>query len=90
MNISEFIRAYQSGAIRKDAAWRMYDFEKRISKNTAHKALKKLGYGGQEYSMAIAAFTADYNLRNPAAILSMWWNWHRVATGQVSKFPLRQ
>lgn len=88
--IHAFVRKYKDGSLQQDITYRAYDLESIVTGYKAQKALRQLGYRSGDFGIDKAAFTNDFKVTNAVDVLAMWWVWHRLCTGRISRAKLRE
>lgn len=91
MTFKEFLHAYQTNALDRDAAWRAYDIPAAVKPGHIRSALKalKLAYAGE---LALPEFMARYGVptrEQAQAVLGAWWLWSVIDAGRAMRVPLR-
>lgn len=83
----EFVKRELDNTIWEDASYRAYDLDRHTGERSKRDALRYLGYQ-DILDLAGDLVTVGYR-GDIAGPLVRWWVWHRLTTGQISKWPLR-
>jgi hypothetical protein len=86
----EFVRREIDGTIQEDPSYRAYDLDRHTGYNALQRALRYIGYPGICGLMDLRSdlITAGYR-GDVAGPLVRWWVWHRLTTGDLRSWPLR-
>lgn len=80
----DFLHLWRTDTLESDATWRSYDIRSATAPAYAKKALKALGFG-YAGELGMTEFMAKYGVTTrleAEALLSCWWVWHRLSTGE--------
>lgn len=85
MTFKEWLFAFRTDQLGKDATWRAYDIFGSVHPQYVNKGLKDLGYA-YAGELALSTFMNDFKVptRDEAqAILAAWWLWSRIDAGKL-------